>query len=134
MLNWVTTLVSCAVRICLIWATARARGRVGIVRFSPVAKRPFIFMNAVGTDRDVRTLLHEAGHAFHGFAVSQLPYHQQKDPPIEFAEVASMAMELLSAPYWSASEGGYYSKEGHGSCPPPASGEHPAVLAFYGRC
>src|SRR5262249_25030294 len=29
---------------------------------------PFIFMNAVGVDSDVRTLLHEAGHAFHTLA------------------------------------------------------------------
>jgi oligoendopeptidase F len=59
----------------------------------------------------VTTLLHEAGHAFHGFEASKLPYAQQKAYPIEFAEVASMAMELLSAPYWTAREGGYYSDE-----------------------
>src|SRR5699024_4138694 len=33
----------------------------------PHRKRPFIFMNASGTGGDIRTLLHEAGHAFHGF-------------------------------------------------------------------
>ncbi|MBZ0299033.1 MAG: M3 family oligoendopeptidase [Anaerolineae bacterium] len=74
-----------------------------------VEKRPFIFMNAVGSAEDVITLLHESGHAFHGFETNDLPYSQQKAYPIEFAEVASMSMELLSAPYWSASEGGYYS-------------------------
>jgi oligoendopeptidase F len=73
-----------------------------------VTKRPFIFMNAVGAHDDVVTLLHEAGHAFHVFESGQLPYRQQKDYPIEFAEVASMSMELLSAPYWAASAGGYY--------------------------
>lgn len=76
-----------------------------------VAERPFIFMNAVGTEADVRTLLHEAGHAFHGFEAFHLPFYQQYAYPIEFAEVASMSMELLSGPYWSASEGGYYSEE-----------------------
>src|SRR5262249_17746173 len=29
---------------------------------------PFIFMNAVGLDSDLRTLLHEGGHAFHTLA------------------------------------------------------------------
>ena len=35
------------------------------------ARLPFIFMNAVGVDGDVRTLLHEAGHAFHVFATQK---------------------------------------------------------------
>jgi oligoendopeptidase F len=75
----------------------------------PVAKRPFIFMNAVGLHDDVQTLLHEAGHAFHVFESAPLAYMQQRDVPIEFAEVASMGMELLAAPYLSADRGGYYS-------------------------
>ena len=32
------------------------------------ARVPFIFMNAVGLQRDVETILHEAGHAFHALA------------------------------------------------------------------
>lgn len=76
----------------------------------PVAKRPFIFMNAVGSARDVNTMLHEAGHAFHVFEVSQLPYLPQMRANMEFNEVASMAMELMAAPYLSANEGGYYSE------------------------
>ena len=32
------------------------------------ARLPFIFMNAVGIQRDVETILHEAGHAFHALA------------------------------------------------------------------
>ncbi len=75
----------------------------------PVAQRPFIFMNAVGLHDDVQTLLHEAGHAFHVFESAPLPYLQQRDTPIEFAEVASMGMELLAAPYLSADQGGCYS-------------------------
>ncbi|MFV9504873.1 MAG: M3 family oligoendopeptidase [Oscillochloridaceae bacterium umkhey_bin13] len=77
----------------------------------PVVGRPFIFMNAVGLPTDVRTLLHEAGHAFHVFATNDLPYHHQRSYPIEFAEVASMAMELLAAPYLRAHDGGFYSDE-----------------------
>jgi oligoendopeptidase F len=80
----------------------------GYCAYFPVARRPFIFMNAVGLPGDVRTLLHEAGHAFHDFEMARLPYHQQRDAPIEFAEVASMAMELLAAPYLRRSDGGYY--------------------------
>jgi oligoendopeptidase F len=71
-------------------------------------KRPFIFMNASGVGGDVRTLLHEAGHAFHGFASSDLPFIYQRMYGSEMAEVASMSMELLSAPYLRQTEGGYY--------------------------
>lgn len=62
-------------------------------------ERPFIFMNAVGSSTDVRTLFHESGHAFHVLERSVLPYHHQWRPGMEFAEVASTAMELLAAPY-----------------------------------
>jgi len=72
-------------------------------------RRPFIFMNAVGLHDDVQTLLHESGHCFHVFEKTRLPYYQQLDVGMEFAEVASMAMELLAAPYLGESEGGFYS-------------------------
>jgi oligoendopeptidase F len=58
---------------------------------------PFIFMNAVGVDGDVRTLLHEGGHAFHALASRDEPLAAYRDSPIEFCEVASMTMELLGA-------------------------------------
>ncbi len=58
---------------------------------------PFIFMNAVGQQRDVETILHEAGHAFHALAARGEPLAAYRDVPIEFCEVASMAMELLAA-------------------------------------
>lgn len=59
------------------------------------ARLPFIFMNAVGLQRDVETLLHEAGHAFHALASREEPLHGYRSAPIEFCEVASMSMELL---------------------------------------
>lgn len=59
------------------------------------ARVPFIFMNAVGVQRDVETILHEAGHAFHALACQSEDIHPYRNPPIEFCEVASMAMELL---------------------------------------
>ena len=74
-------------------------------------RRPFIFMNAVGLHDDVQTLLHEGGHAFHHFEMVPLPYYHQLETPMEFNEVASMAMELLAAPYLSAERGGFYSRE-----------------------
>jgi len=64
------------------------------------SRLPFIFMNAVGQQRDVETILHEAGHAFHALAARAedlLPY--RNSPPIEFCEVASMSMELLGAEF-----------------------------------
>jgi oligoendopeptidase F len=76
----------------------------------PVAKRPFIFANSVGLHNDVQTLLHEGGHAFHNFESSHLPYNQQLQVPSEFAEVASMGMELLAAPYLGKSQGGFYTE------------------------
>lgn len=74
----------------------------------PVLRRPFVFMNAVGLASDVRTLLHESGHAFHNFERLALSYAQQRNPGLEFAEVASMAMELLASPYIGAEQGGFY--------------------------
>ncbi len=73
-----------------------------------VRKRPFIFMNGVGIHDNVQTLLHEAGHAFHVFETAELPLIWQTDYPMEFAEVASMSMEMLAAPYLTKENGGFY--------------------------
>ena len=72
---------------------------------------PFIFMNAVGTHSDVQTMLHEGGHAFHVFESNKLPYASQRDVGMEFAEVASMAMELLASPYLTKEHGGFYEND-----------------------
>jgi oligoendopeptidase F len=75
----------------------------------PHRKRPFIFMNSSGVASDVRTLLHEAGHAFHGFAtLEHLPLLHQRRYGSEMAEVASMSMELLASPYLRKEDGGYF--------------------------
>jgi oligoendopeptidase F len=74
-----------------------------------VQKRPFVFLNSVGVRDDVRTLLHECGHAFHVFETNHLPYIHQLQVTMEFAEVASMSMELLAGPYLSKQDGGFYS-------------------------
>ncbi len=59
------------------------------------ARKPFIFMNAVGIDQDVNTLLHEGGHAFHSLAAASQFLYPYRHAPMEFCEVASMTMELL---------------------------------------
>jgi len=76
-----------------------------------VARRPFIFMNAVGVHEDVQTLLHEGGHACHVFETVHLPYHQQLHIPLEFMEVASLGMEFLASPHLEAARGGFYSRQ-----------------------
>ena len=72
--------------------------------------RPFILMNSVGRDKDVATMLHEAGHAFHTFAYATQPYFQQQEIGSEIAEVGSMAMELLAAPYLRQQDGGFFNE------------------------
>ncbi len=66
------------------------------------ARVPFIFMNAIGLQRDVETILHEAGHAFHAQATKEEDLHAYRNAPIEFCEVASMSMELLGNEYLEA--------------------------------
>ena len=61
---------------------------------------PFIFMNAVGTHRDLVTMVHEGGHAVHSFLSRNLSLIGFKSTPSEVAELASMAMELLSMDHW----------------------------------
>lgn len=73
-------------------------------------RKPFIFVNAVGTHDDVMTTLHESGHAFHVFETARIPYIQQLATPMEFNEVASMGMELLASPYLTQARGGFYTE------------------------
>jgi oligoendopeptidase F len=71
----------------------------GYCTIFPVSHRPFIFMNSVGTHDDVQTLLHEGGHSFHVFETADIELFHNLNTPMEFNEVASMAMELLAAPH-----------------------------------
>jgi oligoendopeptidase F len=61
---------------------------------------PFIFMNAVGSHRDLVTMVHEGGHAIHSFLSRDLELTGFKNLPSEVAELASMSMELLSMDQW----------------------------------
>jgi len=76
-----------------------------------LVRLPFIFSNAVSTHDDVQTLLHEGGHSFHVFESGGLPYYPQLNVGAEFAEVASMGMELLASPFLEQSQGGFYSRQ-----------------------
>jgi oligoendopeptidase F len=67
---------------------------------------PFIFMNAVGAQRDLVTMVHEAGHAVHSFLSRDLELTGYKNLPSEVAELASMSMELLTMNQW----GEFYSE------------------------
>ncbi len=61
---------------------------------------PFIFMNSVGTPRDLVTMMHEGGHAVHSFLSHDLELSAFKSCPSEVAELASMSMELMSMKHW----------------------------------
>tara|TARA_R110002073_G_scaffold118918_1_gene258732 strand:+ start:653722 stop:655467 length:1746 start_codon:yes stop_codon:yes gene_type:complete len=74
----------------------------GYLYFRDRSRIPFIFMNAAGQHRDVETMVHEAGHAFHSMYCVDEPLVWYRSSPIEYAEVASMTMELLTMPYWDA--------------------------------
>ncbi|QSR87441.1 M3 family oligoendopeptidase [Candidatus Methylacidiphilum infernorum] len=65
----------------------------------PLARLPFIFMNAVGTHRDLETLLHESGHAIHSLASRDQFLYDYRSAPLEFCEVASMSMELFASSF-----------------------------------
>lgn len=61
---------------------------------------PFIFMNSVGSVRDLVTMVHEGGHAVHSFLSRDLPITAFKSLTSEVAELASMGMELISLDHW----------------------------------
>lgn len=61
---------------------------------------PFIFMNAVNDVDNVITMLHESGHAIHSFLMHNLSLNSFKHVTSEMAELASMAMELMTMDAW----------------------------------
>ncbi|GIW74908.1 MAG: oligoendopeptidase F [Phycisphaerales bacterium] len=85
----------------------KGKGPGGYQYMRDRSRRPFIFMNAAGLHRDVETMVHEAGHAFHSMLCRDEPLLHYRHSPIEFAEVASMSMELLTMPHWGGPDGFY---------------------------
>lgn len=87
------------------------KGQGGYMCELPASQRAFIFANVVGSHLDVLVQLHESGHAFHVFESVHWPSHYQSMldySPVEFVELASMAMELLASPYLTREQGGFY--------------------------
>lgn len=61
---------------------------------------PFIFMNATNLQNDIRTLMHESGHAVHAFLMRKQKLNAAQRLPSEIAELASMTMELVAMEHW----------------------------------
>lgn len=61
---------------------------------------PFIFMNATHLLADMRTLMHESGHAVHSYLTRDQKLGASKRLPSEIAELAAMTMELLAMEHW----------------------------------
>lgn len=66
----------------------------------PMSGVPFIFMNASNSIKDVRTIMHETGHAVHAYLIKDYRLNSAKNMPSEVAELAAMTMELLTLDYW----------------------------------
>ena len=81
--------------------TRKGKAPGGYQYYLEKSRIPFIFMNAAGLQGDLETMIHESGHAFHSLYCGHLELIDERDYPIEFAEVASMSMELLTQPGWS---------------------------------
>lgn len=62
-------------------------------------KSPFIFSNANGTNDDVETLTHEAGHAFQVYSSMNVIPCECIWPTMESAEIHSMSMEFITWPW-----------------------------------
>ncbi|HRQ71877.1 MAG TPA: M3 family oligoendopeptidase [Phycisphaerales bacterium] len=93
---------------CLDLDSRRGKAPGGYQYMRDRSRVPFIFMNAAGLHRDVETMVHEAGHAFHSMLTRDEPLLHYRHSPIEFAEVASMSMELLTMPYWGGEGRAFY--------------------------
>ena len=61
---------------------------------------PFIFMNATSSLSDLRTFMHEGGHAVHSYLTRNYKLKTAKRVPSEVAELAAMGMELISMEHW----------------------------------
>ena len=70
---------------CGCWTRQpEGKGTGRLPKHAAESRPPFIFMNAVGLQRDVETILHEAGHAFHALATHATNRSMPIAAPIEF--------------------------------------------------
>jgi M3 family oligoendopeptidase len=85
----------------------------------PFERVPFICCNSVGTPDDVRTLVHEFGHALQGWRSRDIDPVDLRWPTLEACEIHSMSLELLAqdhlAPFFASDEDlEIYARESHG--------------------
>ncbi len=74
----------------------------GFCTYLMAHRRPFVFCNATGTERDVRTLVHEVGHAFQKEASSGIELPELLHATSDAAEIHSMGLEFLAWPVMDA--------------------------------
>ncbi|MCW2925255.1 MAG: oligoendopeptidase, partial [Thermoleophilia bacterium] len=72
----------------------------------PHERVPFIFLNSVGAHDDVKTLVHEYGHALQGWRSRNIEPVDLRHPTMEACEIHSMTLELLALPYLAPFFGG----------------------------
>ena len=72
----------------------------------PTRKVPFVFANFNGTRADVRTMMHELGHAFQAYRSRDKVAVDYLTPTLESAEIHSMSLEYLSWPHMEKFFGG----------------------------
>ena len=71
----------------------------GYCTWLPDFQAPFIFANSNGTQSDVETLTHEAGHAFQVWSSTPCFPASLAWPTNESAEIHSMSMEFFTWPW-----------------------------------
>lgn len=70
----------------------------GFCTFLGDVRSPFVYCAGNGTHSDVRTLVHEIGHAFQCWSSRDMPLEEIVFPTYEAAEIHSMGLEFLSWP------------------------------------
>ncbi|HET8984464.1 MAG TPA: M3 family metallopeptidase, partial [Trueperaceae bacterium] len=82
---------------------------LGYQSYFPRSRRPYIYYSVVGTNDDLLTLIHEAGHAFHTISTQDAwPLTSHMSSRAEMNELASQGLELLTLPYLTSDRGGFY--------------------------
>ncbi len=74
----------------------------GFCTYLDTARQPFVFCNASGVQRDVRTLVHEVGHAFQKQASAHIVLPELLHGTSDAAEIHSMSLEFLAWPVMDA--------------------------------
>ncbi len=67
--------------------------------YFPDEGRPAILCNSIGDSGDVRTLVHEMGHAFQKWESADIEVLDMQWPTADVAEIHSTGLEYLSLPY-----------------------------------